>query len=725
MGVVDGLHRPVTTIELATDITGAEQHAAHYGLTSEQDSVTYMRDVVGKPKPPSYHGKGSGRGIGVAVDIPVRDMAHGEELLGRLAAEEGGALKAIGSRSAIVPAPDGTLHIRTLWEPTGKGDRRAFDKALRESGLRDQLGDEIVPETRSVEYMRVENDWKTQPNGEGYLDDSGAWLAQAPRDPNTGAEGGAGRAVRCCVSGRSRERRREGDQDRQEGDGSCQSNPRIRSDQPAKFANWHGTLVFGSVPKSVPTSINTPLGKYAMSGSESLGKSRDAHPELGTDPSVDDVLDLARGANGERLYERTPNGTIRAAVTRSGTADRRSQLYFNRAAVTPKSVLHEIVHKEAWEFDDSANRVIAGVFNGMEGTPYGTWAPGTPLTDRQHEWLVDQFFLWAEDPDTIHPVLQPLLKHLAGKLGSERTLRSAGTAPAREAIKRLDNEAAILIAKRATLKSKSAIGKIDVKITANRTARKAAEAEGKRLRALGGMSPEVKKVLDDIAESAGVRSDVRSSTFSAEEQDMLEWSQIAMGTAQRRANDLVHMRGERSAFERSINHPFLGLYPASYMYGKVLPYMAEFLMFRPFGIKAAPGNALAIGNRMHESFERQQQYDPELRDFLYKNEPFLRAMSMFVPGVPWDLPAGAPFWMRRIIENWLTNAERRMYGEKEEDLDIPGLIANSAMYNVTLRGPDSWDSIIGAAQQAPDILESMVTGKTKQPQPAGAGQPPQ
>jgi hypothetical protein len=378
---------------------------------------------------------------------------------------------------------------------------------------------------------------------------------------------------------------------------------------------------------------------------------------------------------------------------------------------------------EAWKFDDSANRLIAGMFNGMEGTPYGTWKPGTPLTERQHEWLVDQFFLWSKEPDSVHPTLAPLLKHLAGSLGADRTLRSPGTAPAREAIKRLDNEAAILIAKRATLKSKSAIGKIDAKITENRTARKAAEAEGKRVRAAGGLSPEMKKMLDDIAESAGARSETRTSTFNAEEQDMLEWAQIAMGSAQSRANSLVHMRGERSPFERSINHPFLGLYPASYMYGKVLPHLAEFLMFRPFGIRTAPGNALAIGNRMHESFERQQQYDPELRDFLYKNEPFMRAMSLFVPGVPWDLPAGAPFWMRRIMENWLNNAEHRMYGEKEEPLDIPGLIANSALYNVTLRGPDSWDSIIGAAQQAPDILESMVTGKAKPPQPQDVGQP--
>jgi hypothetical protein len=152
------------------------------------------------------------------------------------------------------------------------------------------------------------------------------------------------------------------------------------------------------------------------------------------------------------------------------------------------------------------------------------------------------------------------------------------------------------------------------------------------------------------------------------------------------------MRGERSALERSINHPFLGLYPSSYMYGKVLPHMTEFLMAKPFGVKA-PFLAWTMGNSMNQSFQRQQQYDPELRDFLYKNEPFLKAMSMFVPGLPWDLPSGLPFWMRRWIEHTMTNNERAINGEPQEDFDLGGLIADSAMYNLTLRGPDSFSSI--------------------------------
>ena len=223
-------------------------------------------------------------------------------------------------------------------------------------------------------------------------------------------------------------------------------------------------------------------------------------------------------------------------------------------------------------------------------------------------------------------------------------------------------------------------------------------------------------MLDDIAAAKGKRTaSTRASTFNADEQNMLEWSQIAMGASQKRANDLVHMRGERSALERSINHPFLMMYPTSYMYGKVLPYMAEFLMARPFGLKA-PFLAYTMGNSMHQSFQRQQQYDPELRNFLYKNEPFLRAMSMFVPGLPWDLPSGMPFWARRITENWLQNHVREYNGQKTEDIDIPRLIADSAIFNLTYRGPQSWEDIHGAVGQAPEIASAVFSGETPQPE---------
>jgi hypothetical protein len=449
-----------------------------------------------------------------------------------------------------------------------------------------------------------------------------------------------------------------------------------------------------------------------------LGEARDAAGgTLGTDPTVDAVLDLpgATASNGERLYERTPGGTVRAAVQRRIATDRRTQLYLNKGHLTDKSLLHELIHVGMWDLDDSAVRSIKGVFAGMEGTPFGKYVPGTPLSEAEHEWLVDQFFLWVENPDSVHPILSPLMNHFRGKLGTTRTLKTRGTAPAREAIKRYDADIAALKVQRASATSTRTQNRLDREIAQAQAHRDAAAFELKGLQATGGLHPEVQRVFDDIAAKAGERTDTRASTYNADEQDMLEWAQIAARSAQRRANDLVHMRGSRSAFERSINHPFLFLYPTSYMYGKVLPYLAEFLMFRPFGFKA-PFAALSVGNHMNQSFQRQQQYDPELRNFLYKNEPFLRAMSMFVPGVPWDMPAGLPIWMRRAMEAWMTNEVREQRGQKPKDVDIPGLIADMAQYQLSLRGTDSLENIAGAAQHTPDILGAMLTGEAPTPQ---------
>jgi hypothetical protein len=98
-------------------------------------------------------------------------------------------------------------------------------------------------------------------------------------------------------------------------------------------------------------------------------------------------------------------------------------------------------------------------------------------------------------------------------------------------------------------------------------------------------------------------------------------------------------------------------------------------------------------------------------------------MSLLVPGLPWDMPAAMPFWSRRLMENWLTNNVRAMNGQKQEDLDVPGLIVNSALYQMTLRGPDSWEPIAGAAAHAPDILGSMLTGEAPPPELPQAPQP--
>jgi hypothetical protein len=154
--------------------------------------------------------------------------------------------------------------------------------------------------------------------------------------------------------------------------------------------------------------------------------------------------------------------------------------------------------------------------------------------------------------------------------------------------------------------------------------------------------------------------------FDVDEEAIIKWLYSAHRRSDRMAADLVHFKTERSVLERSLNHPYFGLYPLSYMWGKILPEMVEFLMFRPFGLKAPLVGANMV-NQMYQHVMLQMDSDPELRAFMEENEDAFRAISMLVPGLPWDLPVNAPLPLRRYIEAAATNVAKDRAGERPED----------------------------------------------------------
>lgn len=102
----------------------------------------------------------------------------------------------------------------------------------------------------------------------------------------------------------------------------------------------------------------------------------------------------------------------------------------------------------------------------------------------------------------------------------------------------------------------------------------------------------------------------------------------------------------RGWVERTINHPYLGIYPASYMWGKVIPEFVRFMLKRPFGINAP----LAGLNAVHRV---QQQLivsmaDPEFSTFIEEHPDAIYLAEMLLPGTPTNLPANAPAWARHI-----------------------------------------------------------------------------
>jgi hypothetical protein len=179
------------------------------------------------------------------------------------------------------------------------------------------------------------------------------------------------------------------------------------------------------------------------------------------------------------------------------------------------------------------------------------------------------------------------------------------------------------------------------------------------------LHPDAKALFDTLDKTPQPKN---AHNYDMDEQNVLAWMQASHRRADRVSQDLIHFKSDRSWLERSLNHPYFGLYPLSYMWGKVLPEMVEFLMFRPFGVKA-PGVALTATNKMYQHVMNAIENDPELQQFMADNEDWMRAIAMLVPGVPWDLPVNSPLWLRRYVEGVATNLQKDIEGKKPESYD--------------------------------------------------------
>jgi len=177
------------------------------------------------------------------------------------------------------------------------------------------------------------------------------------------------------------------------------------------------------------------------------------------------------------------------------------------------------------------------------------------------------------------------------------------------------------------------------------------------------LHPEVKDLFDTIDRTPPTQN---AYNYDVNEQAALNWMYAGHRRSDRVSKDLIHFKSDRSWLERSLNHPYFGLYPLSYMWGKILPEMVEFLALRPFGLKT-PWVAADMVNTMYQHTMNQMENDPELKQFMAENEDAFRAIGMLVPGVPWDLPVNSPLWLRRYVEGVATNLQKDIDGEQPED----------------------------------------------------------
>ena len=152
----------------------------------------------------------------------------------------------------------------------------------------------------------------------------------------------------------------------------------------------------------------------------------------------------------------------------------------------------------------------------------------------------------------------------------------------------------------------------------------------------------------------------RIATEGAVPYDLTQGRLIAAATEvmQRKWADayrLQYFAQKRTMFERSINHPLFGIYPASYMWGKIMPEMVRFIASEPFGVRTG-----AMAYSMHDVLQAvsaQREVDPEFDKLVQKlgTSQAMWFLGYLLPSVPWDVGASMPSWMRDLAKQGLAS----------------------------------------------------------------------
>jgi hypothetical protein len=153
---------------------------------------------------------------------------------------------------------------------------------------------------------------------------------------------------------------------------------------------------------------------------------------------------------------------------------------------------------------------------------------------------------------------------------------------------------------------------------------------------------------------AAIRStqDILTDTTSnllkdhAGEQAMFEAVKWSYAKSVQEMNAVNYFKTNRSWFERSINHPFLGLYPFSYMFGKALPELARFMFHKPFGV-TAPGAGYVAYRKMADYISYNDL--PPGWETTEEKPDWQFLLTQLIPAVPTDMTVVTPHWFRSAV----------------------------------------------------------------------------
>jgi len=175
--------------------------------------------------------------------------------------------------------------------------------------------------------------------------------------------------------------------------------------------------------------------------------------------------------------------------------------------------------------------------------------------------------------------------------------------------------------------------------------------------------------------------DTPSNIFNMDQERAWYAGRQALLRAEDEAFSTAYYRRGRTWMERSLNHPYLGLYPISYMWGKVLPELTKFLVRRPFGLKAPMGGMMGA-KHIWRNVQMQLEVDEGLSEWVDTHPESIRMLQMMTPGTPWELPVNMPAVARHFQERQAENTVRGMQGKEPLSFDMGASITDSVSYAV-------------------------------------------
>ncbi len=221
----------------------------------------------------------------------------------------------------------------------------------------------------------------------------------------------------------------------------------------------------------------------------------------------------------------------------------------------------------------------------------------------------------------------------------------------------------------------------------------------------------------DLVDNPDPMRAFRTPMSSADEETVMAAFQEGLRQAMKQAFKTHYFASERSFLERTINHPYLGLYPASYMWGKVAPEFARFLLRRPFGLDA-PLVGLNAYTRVQQAIAAEQLDNKDFANFLQQNPDAIYLVNILLPGTPENLPVNAPGYARHlsrdIQERKKINPQRFLETESADIVSRASIAGDLSTFGSA--GADIFDTLTKAAK----MFDGMFGRSAEQSPPPGA-----